>query len=153
MAEDDEDDYFLVASAFREAGLDNPLHRAEDGEALMDFLLRRGRHAGAPRLPPILLLLDLRMPKKSGWEALREIKSDARLRRIPVAVLTSSNAEEDVARAYDLGCNTFIKKPSGLEGYAALAQAVKTYWLKVAEIPNMEPLPAPGGDSGPPGGR
>lgn len=145
LAEDDEDDYFLVARAFREAGLDNPLHRAEDGEALMDFLLRRGRHADSPRPSSILVFLDLRMPKKSGWEALREIKSDARLRRIPVVVLTSSNAEEDVARAYDLGCNSFIKKPSGLDGYVAFTEAVKNYWLKIAEVPGTGPLPDAGG--------
>lgn len=147
IAEDDEDDYFLVARAFREAGLDNPLHRAEDGEALMDFLLRRKGYADAPRLPPILVFLDLRMPKKNGWEALLEIKSDPRLRRIPVVVLTSSNAEEDVARAYDLGCSSFIKKPAGLDGYAALTEAIKRYWLGVAEIPSAGPLPGAAGES------
>lgn len=135
VAEDDQDDYYFVESALREAGLDNPIQRAADGEELMELLLRRGAYADAPPLPPVLLLLDLRMPKKSGWEALREIKSHALLRRIPVVVLTSSGAEDDAARAYDLGCNAFIKKPSGIEGYGDIARAVRDYWLRVAMIP------------------
>lgn len=128
VAEDDPADYFFVERALREAGLDNPIQRVADGVELMDFLRR-----DAP-LPPILLLLDLRMPKKSGWEALLEIKSDALLRRIPVVVLTSSGAEEDAARAYDLGCNTFIEKPAGMEKYGDIARAVRDYWLRVAMI-------------------
>lgn len=137
LAEDDEDDYFLIARAFQEAGL-HDLRRVKDGEELMDFLSRRGGRATSP--PPILVLLDLRMPKKSGWEALREIKSDALLRRVPVVVLTSSSGEEDVARAYDLGCNTFIRKPMGMDEYLALARAVKDYWLRIAEIPRAGPV-------------
>jgi CheY-like chemotaxis protein len=135
VAEDDPDDFFFVSRAFREAGLENPVVRVADGEELMDFLRRRGRHADAPPLPRMLLLLDLRLPKMSGWEALREIKSDALLRRIPVVVLTSSGAEEEVARAYDLGCNSFIKKPAGLEEYGVFARALGEYWLKLAMIP------------------
>lgn len=134
VAEDDDDDYYFLEHALREAGLDNPIQRAVDGEDLMDLLQRRGVYADALPLPAVLLL-DLRMPKKSGWEALREIKSDALLRRIPVVVLTSSGAEEDIERAYDLGCNTFVKKPDRLEQYGDIARAIRDYWLKVAMIP------------------
>lgn len=130
QAEDDDDDYFLSSRAFEKIGVLDRVRRVKDGQELMDYL-RRGETA----LPPTLVLLDLRLPKISGWEALREIKSDARLRRVPVVVLTSSNVEEEVARAYDLGCNSFIKKPMGMDEYAAFARAVKDYWLGVAEIP------------------
>lgn len=130
QAEDDDDDYFLSSRAFEKIGVLDRVRRVKDGQELMDYL-RRSETA----LPPTLVLLDLRLPKISGWEALREIKSDARLRRVPVVVLTSSNVEEEVARAYDLGCNSFIKKPMGMDEYAAFARAVKDYWLGVAEIP------------------
>jgi two-component system, response regulator len=133
LAEDDEDDYFFTAQAFHKIGLQERIRRVKDGEELMD-LLRRG-DAGEPRLPPTLVLLDLRMPKMSGWEALREIKSDALLRRVPVVVLTTSSGEEDIARAYDLGCSSFIRKPMGVDAYAALAQAIKDYWLQHVELP------------------
>lgn len=139
LTEDDEDDYYLAANALREAGIGERMHRVVDGEELMDYLLQRGRYAGAPGPRPILIFLDMRLPKKSGWEALREIKSDARLKRIPVVVLTTTNTEEEVARAYDLGCNSFFKKPSDLSGYLALARAIKEYWLDLAEIPGAAP--------------
>jgi CheY-like chemotaxis protein len=138
LAEDDDDDYYFAAQAFQKIGLQTQVRRVKDGEELMDFLLRRGGNATA--LPPIVVLLDLRMPKKSGWEALREIKSDALLRRVPVVVLTSSDSEEDVARAYDLGCNSFIKKPMGMDAYVALAQAIKDYWLQIVEFPRAGPV-------------
>jgi CheY-like chemotaxis protein len=131
LGEDDEDDFLITTLAFQKAGIGAPVLRAKDGEEVMDLLRRRGGPAGAP----LLVLLDLRLPKKSGWEVLRELKSDARLRRVPVVVLTSSASEEDVARAYDLGCNSFIKKPMGMDEYAAFAGAIKEYWLKLAEIP------------------
>lgn len=133
LAEDDENDYFFAVQAFRKVRLETRIHRVKDGEELMDFLRRRGGDGRDPT--PILVLLDLRMPKKSGWEALREIKSDALLRRVPVIVLTSSDSEADIARAYDLGCSSFVKKPMGMDEYAALAQAIAGYWLKFVELP------------------
>lgn len=133
QAEDDDDDYLLSSRAFEKIGILARVRRVKDGEELLEFLRRRDERETA--LPPILVLLDLRLPKVSGWEALREIKSDARLRRVPVVVLTSSNVAEEVARAYDLGCNSFIKKPMGMEEYAVFARAIKDYWLGVAEIP------------------
>lgn len=140
LAEDDEDDYLLAVHAFQEVGLQ--LHRVKDGEELMDFLRRRGGQDAAP--PLLLVLLDLRMPKKSGWEALREIKNDALLRRIPVVVLTSSNGEEEIERAYDLGCNSFIRKPMAMDESVALARSIKDYWLRLVEIPRAGPAPGAG---------
>lgn len=137
LAEDDEDDFVLTAHAFQEVGLQTQLHRVKDGVELMDFLRRRGGHDAAS--PPMLVLLDLRMPKKSGWEVLREVKSDPLLRRVPVVVLTSSDSEEDIARAYDLGCNSFIRKPMAMDDCVALARTIKDYWLRLVEIPRAGP--------------
>lgn len=142
MAEDDDDDFELARMAFAKAGLDSPLWRVKDGEELMDFLLRRGAYKEPPELPfPLVVLLDLRMPKKDGWEALAEIKSNARLRRIPVAVLTTSNEDGDIARCYDLGCNSYIKKPVGIGELAKVVQAVKDYWLNAVEFPKQAGKP------------
>lgn len=138
--EDDDDDFQLSLMAFQEAGLKAPVRRMRDGEELMDYL-RRGRFSAGARPPSPVVLLDLHLPKKSGWEALREIKSDAALRRVPVVVLTTSPGEEDVSRAYDLGCNTFIRKPMGLDDYLELARAIDFYWVRVAALPRVE---APG---------
>jgi len=136
MAEDDPDDRALTKEAFEENRLINDLRFVEDGEELMDYLLRRnsyGDPAASPR--PGIILLDLNMPRKDGREALKEIKSNSSLRRIPIVVLTTSEAEEDILRSYDLGVNSFISKPVA---FAGLVQAVKTlgaYWLEVVELP------------------
>jgi PAS domain S-box-containing protein len=116
--------------------LRNDLRFVEDGEELMDYLLRRGRYsdpAASPR--PGLILLDLNMPKKDGREALVEIKADANLRSIPVVVLTTSKAEKDVVSSYDLGVNSFITKPVGFTGLVEAVQAFSTYWLEIVELP------------------
>ena len=111
-ADDDEDDRMLVHDALREARLINDLRFVEDGEQLLDYLHHRGRYTDATAAPrPGLILLDLNMPRMDGREALAAIKSDPMLRRIPVVVLTTSKAEEDVLRTYDLGVNSFITKP------------------------------------------
>lgn len=138
--EDDDDDFRLSLMAFQDAGLRFPVRRMRDGEELMDYL-RRGRFTASPRPPAPVVLLDLHLPKKSGWEALREIKTDAVLRRVPVVVLTTSRSEEDVARAYDLGCNTFIHKPMSLDGYLDLARAIDLYWTRVAALPRVDVVP------------
>ncbi|HXT02261.1 MAG TPA: response regulator [Elusimicrobiota bacterium] len=136
IAEDDDDDFELARMAFEKARVDSPLSRVKDGEELMDFLLRRGAYKDPAQLPfPMLILLDLRMPKKDGWEALAEIKSNPGLRRIPVAILTTSNEDGDIARCYDLGCNSYIKKPVGIGELAKVVQAVKDFWLGVVEFP------------------
>ena len=112
VADDDADDRMMIEEALRENRLANDLHFVSDGEDLLDYLHHRGKFSDPVKNPkPGLILLDLNMPKKDGREALREIKSDPLLRGIPVIVLTTSKAEEDVYRTYDLGVNSFITKP------------------------------------------
>lgn len=136
MADDDEDDCMLAREALAESRLANQLYIVRDGEELMDYLYHRGIYAedrNAPR--PGLILLDLNMPKKDGREALQEIKADPHLRRIPVVILTTSKAEEDIYYTYDLGANSFIIKPVT---FAALVEVMKTigkYWFEIVELP------------------
>lgn len=136
MADDDVDDRMLTRDALEESRLTNDLRFAADGEELMDYLRHRGRHAdpaGAPR--PGVILLDLNMPKKDGREALREIKADPDLRRIPVVVLTTSKAEEDILRSYDLGANSYITKPVTFEALVEVMRGLGRYWLEIVELP------------------
>jgi CheY-like chemotaxis protein len=139
LADDDADDRMLAKDALAECRVTNPVHTVEDGEQLMDYLHRRGEYAGLQHEPlPGLVLLDLKMPRKDGREALKEIKSDPRLRRIPIIVLTTSKAEEDIYRTYDLGVNSFICKPIT---FAALVEVMKTlakYWIEIVELPTIE---------------
>lgn len=137
MADDDADDRLLTKDAMSDARVINDLHFVGDGQELMDYLYRRGRYAepsSAPR--PGLILLDLNMPKKDGREALKEIKADPDLRRIPVVVLTTSKAEEDIFRSYDLGASSFITKPVTFEGLVELMKAMGQYWIEFVELPS-----------------
>src|SRR5271157_1979272 len=112
MADDDEDDRLMAKEAFAEVKLINHFHTVENGEELMDYLRRKGKYADPAVSPrPGLILLDLNMPRKDGRQALAEIKADPSLRQIPIVVLTTSKAEEDILRSYDLGVNSFIIKP------------------------------------------
>jgi CheY-like chemotaxis protein len=136
LADDDADDRMLAREALEESRLANDLHFVEDGEELMDFLLHRGVYADPASSPrPGLILLDLNMPKMDGREALREIKGDPELRRIPVVVLTTSKAEEDIYRTYDLGVNSFITKPVTFEGLVAVMRGLGKYWFEIVELP------------------
>lgn len=136
MADDDEDDCMLAREALAESRLANDLHLVRDGEDLMDYLYRRGKYIEIQTSPrPGLILLDLNMPRKDGREALREIKADPHLRQIPIVVLTTSKAEEDIYRSYELGANSFITKPVT---FAALVEVMKTigkYWFEIVELP------------------
>jgi CheY-like chemotaxis protein len=137
MADDDEDDRILTHEALRAARLANDIRFVVDGEDLMRYLRREAQYAddtSAPR--PGIILLDLNMPKKDGREALAEIKADPRLRHIPVVVLTTSKAEEDVVRAYDLGVNSFIAKPVTFEGLVEVMNTLSRYWFEIVELPD-----------------
>jgi CheY-like chemotaxis protein len=140
MADDDEDDYMLAREALMESRLPNHLYIVKDGEELMDYLHHRGDYTESSSAPrPDLILLDLNMPKKDGREALLEIKNDPKLRYIPVIILTTSKAQEDVYHTYDLGANSFIIKPVT---FAALVEVMKTigkYWFEIVELP-LEPV-------------
>lgn len=136
MADDDPDDRMLAKDAFEEARLANPLHFVEDGEQLMDYLYRRGAYFELIDRPlPGLILLDLNMPKKDGREALKEIKADPRLRHIPIVILTTSKAEEDILKTYNLGVNSFIIKPVTFEGLVGLMKTLTKYWFEIVALP------------------
>ncbi len=136
MAEDDPDDRMLVQDALVTSRLINDLHFVEDGEELMDYLRREGKYTRLAKSPlPGLILLDLHMPKKDGREALKEIKSDPKLRRIPIVILTTSKAEEDVFRSYDLGVNSFIVKPLSFESLVYVMKVMAKYWFEIVELP------------------
>jgi CheY-like chemotaxis protein len=135
-AEDDPEDRMLLKDAWEESDLSNELHFVEDGEALMDYLFRRGKYAELSGQPlPGLILLDLNMPKKDGREALGEIKSDPNLRRIPIVVLTTSREEEDIIRSYDMGVSGFIIKPVTFESLCEMIKGVSKYWFEIVELP------------------
>jgi CheY-like chemotaxis protein len=137
LADDDEEDRSMTISALRERRVANEIRCVGDGEELSDYLFHRGRYANPYDAPtPGLILLDLNMPKKDGREVLAEIKADPSLRSIPVVVLTTSKAEEDVARTYDLGVNSFITKPVTFEGLVGAMEAFSRYWLEIVELPN-----------------
>jgi two-component system response regulator len=139
MADDDPDDRDLAEAALQESRLANQLHFVEDGEQLMAYLRNQPPYedkAAHPR--PGLILLDLNMPRKDGREALAEIKADPRLRPIPVIVLTTSRAEEDVFRSYDLGVNSFISKPVTFDGLVQVMRVLGRYWFEIVELPQRE---------------
>lgn len=136
FAEDDEDDYLLVKEALGEVGLAAGLYWVHDGEELMDYLLHRNLFQDVQRAPwPSLILLDLNMPKKDGRQALREIKQDPKLCKIPVVALTTSKSETDILRTYELGVNSLISKPLYYEGYVEIAKTLKKYWIDVVHLP------------------
>jgi two-component system, response regulator len=136
MADDDEEDRMLARDALREARLANDLRFVTDGEALMAYLRHQPPFAGPGNAPtPGLILLDLKMPKKNGYEVLQEIRSDPALRRIPVVALTTSKSEEDIARTYDLGVNSFIIKPVTFEGLVETMRELGRYWFRLVELP------------------
>jgi len=139
LADDDPDDRKLTQDAFTENRLVNVLHCVEDGEELMEYLRRQGRYVDQKDAPlPGLILLDLNMPRKDGREALKEIKADPALRRIPVVVLTTSKAEEDILRTYDLGVNSYVTKPVTFKSLVELIKVLGRYWFEVVELPPDE---------------
>ncbi len=135
MADDDPDDRMLAKEALEQNNLKNPVYFVEDGEELMDFLRREGKYneTNAPR--PGLILLDLNMPKKDGREALAEIKKDSKLKSIPVVILTTSQAEEDIIKTYDLGVNSFITKPVNFTDLVEVIARLGKYWFEIVRLP------------------
>lgn len=132
IAEDDPDDRLLIGEAIEEAQLRTELHFVEDGERLMEFLYQC---RCSTKQYPCLLILDLNMPRKDGREALQEIKADDVLRRIPVVVFTTSQAEEDIRSSYELGANSFVVKPGSFDDLVTAMEVIGRYWLDVVELP------------------
>ena len=139
LADDSEDDRLMTREALQESFVINELREVQDGEELMEYLQRRGQWSephSAPR--PGLILLDLHMPRKSGLEALKEIKADAALRRIPVVVLTTSDDQLDILRSYDLGVSSFISKPVTFAGLVEIMKTFGRYWIEIVAIPQSD---------------
>lgn len=134
LVEDNPGDIRLTREALRESKIKNNLNVMSDGEAAMAFLRREGPYADAPR--PDVILLDLNLPKKNGLEVLEEIKADPGLRRIPVVIITSSEAEQDVLRTYDLHVNCYVNKPVDLEQFVKVVQSIETFWLTIVKLPS-----------------
>ncbi len=136
VADDDPDDRLMIKEALEEVRLANGIDFVEDGVELMDYLRRRGKYAdrSGPSKPG-LLLLDLNMPRKDGREALDEIRADSNLKRMPVIVLTTSAAEEDIIRTYDLGANSFITKPVSFDDLVRTMKTMTDYWFQIVSLP------------------
>jgi two-component system response regulator len=135
MAEDDPDDRLLAEEALEESRLANELHCVQDGVELLDYLYQRGDYEHQPAPRPGIILLDLNMPRMDGREALEELKADPKLRSIPVVVLTTSKAEEDIIRAYKLGVSGFITKPVAFQGLVDVMRSLGKYWFQIVELP------------------
>jgi len=133
LVEDNPADVNMLRERLLESKVANELHVVNDGEAALDFLYRRGEFAAAPR--PDLVLLDIGLPKKSGLEVLAEVKADPDLRRIPVIILTTSKAEEDVLRGYDLHANSYITKPVHLSELFEVMKGIEDFWFGIVKLP------------------
>jgi chemotaxis family two-component system response regulator Rcp1 len=136
LVEDNPADAELTAESLRDTKILHTLHRAEDGVDALEFLRREGDHADAPT--PDLVLLDLNMPRKDGRELLAEMKGDAALRHIPVVVLTSSEAEEDILKSYDLHAAAYVTKPVDLAGFGKIVRGIEGFWFSVVKFPPHE---------------
>lgn len=133
LVEDNPADVRLTIEVFNDSRITNHISVVTDGEEAMDFLHKRGKYAGESR--PDLILLDLNLPKKDGREVLSEIKADRGLKTIPVIVLTTSDAEQDVWRAYDSGVNSYITKPVDLEQFIKVFRSIEDFWLTIVKLP------------------
>ena len=144
IADDDQEDRQMIKEALLESRIANELYFVNDGEDLMDYLLHKGKFEDKKKYPhPGLILLDLNMPKKDGREALKEIKGNTNLRQIPVIVLTTSKAEEDIYRTYNLGVNSFITKPVTFTSLVQVMKDFGRYWLEIVELPQEIDNPKP----------
>lgn len=134
LVEDNPGDVRLTQEALKSHKVQNNLHVATDGEEALAFLRRQGKYANAPR--PDIILLDLNLPRKDGREVLAEIKSDSNLKAIPVVIITSSEAEQDVVKSYSLNANCYITKPVNLDQFIKVVQSINDFWLTIVKLPS-----------------
>jgi CheY-like chemotaxis protein len=134
LVEDNAGDVGLIEEVFEEAKIKNNIHVAEDGEEAMKYLNGKGKFQGSPR--PDIILLDLNLPKKDGREVLREIKEDSNLKNIPIIVLTTSNAEKDILRAYELHANAYVTKPLDFDQFIKVVGSIVNFWLEIVRLPS-----------------
>ena len=136
IADDDAEDRMLIIDALKESRLKNRVQEVENGEDLLSYLNNKGYFADKKKYPtPGIILLDLNMPKKDGREALKEIKADKTLKSIPIIILSTSKAEEDIIKTYNLGVNSFITKPVTFNAMVEVMNALKKYWFEIVELP------------------
>jgi CheY-like chemotaxis protein len=136
VADDDADDRMMIKDAFEESKLGNPVDFVEDGVELMEYLNRKGKWTHLANQPyPGFILLDLNMPRKDGRTVLKEIKESSELHRIPIVILTTSKAEEDIIRTYNLGVNSFICKPVSFDKLVDIVKTVGHYWIEIVALP------------------
>jgi CheY-like chemotaxis protein len=133
LVEDNEGDVGLIEEVLEEAKIRNSLHIVEDGEEAMRFLHGEGRFSGVPR--PDIIFLDLNLPKKDGREVLREVKEDNVLKNIPVVILTTSGAEKDILKSYDLHANAYVTKPIDFDQFVMVIKSIANFWLEVVKLP------------------
>lgn len=133
LVEDSPADILITREAFQDAKLLNTLHAVEDGVQALEFLRHQGSYASAPH--PDLILLDLNLPRKNGREVLAEIKGDPELRSIPIIILTTSSADEDIVKAYDLHANCYVVKPVGFDNFFKAVQSIQNFWFSVVVLP------------------
>lgn len=141
LAEDNPNDVELILAAFKEAHFLNEIQVTHDGEQALDFLFRRGAHAGRNGPPPAVILLDLKMPKVDGREVLRAVRADPQLRHIPVVILTSSREESDLLASYQLGANAFVVKPVDFQDFIAAVSRLGFFWALLNEPPPTDSRP------------
>ena len=132
MAEDNPDDIMITQRAWKKGQIKNPLYIVNNGEETIEFLYKKGSYIDAPT--PSLLLLDLKMPRMDGFEVLSKLKGDSRFRKMPIIVLTTSDREKDIERAYNLGCNSYICKPMTFENFIKVVIEIQQYWLFLCKI-------------------
>jgi CheY-like chemotaxis protein len=139
LAEDDENDFFFMERSFKQAQIANPLIRVRDGEEAMEYLRGDGIYADREKFPlPAIMLLDLKMPRRNGFEVISWLRSQPGLKRLPLVVLTSSREDPDINRAYELGANTYLVKPVKFEGLVEMMKALNFYWFMLSEKPTIE---------------
>jgi len=142
LVEDNPGDARLTLELLKEGKINNNCHLAKDGVEALQYLRGEGAHAAAPQ--PDLILLDLNLPRKDGREVLAELKADVALRKIPVVVLTTSEAEQDIVKTYDLHANCYITKPVDLDKFITIVRAIESFWLSVVKLPTSIDAGQPG---------
>ena len=144
MVDDDEDDRMMTEKALRKNRVINPIQFLSEGAELLDYIKRKGKFSDPGASPrPCFVLLDLNMPRMDGRKALLFLKADPELKKIPVVVLSTSSAEEDILRSYNLGANSFITKPVTFDGLVSTMESLKNYWLEIVELPTNNGNAAP----------
>lgn len=140
IVEDNQEDFEATTRAFKKSGLSNPIMRCEDGDSALDYLYQRGSYQDPAKAPrPSIILLDLNLPGTDGWEVLAEIKQDPSLKIIPVIILTTSSAPNDIEKCHLAGANSYVHKPVDLPGFINAIEMLKNYWFEIVILPKGAP--------------